>query len=82
MVPNSRGQQPMKVGAVLHSGSGVSCASETLVAEFKAHDDGIRIVHPMRKSATAKVSDGHEMSIQEQALLVHVILALSPCGIT
>lgn len=28
MVPNSRGQQPMKVGAVLDSGSGVSCVGE------------------------------------------------------
>lgn len=70
IVTNSRGQQPLKVGAVLESGSRVSCESEKLAARLKAHFDETQILSSVRKSAKAKVADGREMSIQDQTLLV------------
>lgn len=72
MVFNSRGQQPMKVGAVLDSGSTVSCASEKLAAKLGAYFDGIRVVHPSRKSPRDRVADGREVPIQEQTRFVSV----------
>lgn len=66
LVPNSREQQPKKVGAVLDRVSEVSCASEILAAKLGAQIDETQMIYPIQSSAKAKVADDYEMFNQEQ----------------
>lgn len=72
MLPDSREQESMKVGAVLRSRSGVSCASGKLATKLGTHFDQTQVVYPKRRGAKAKVADCCRMLIQEKTRVMHV----------
>lgn len=74
VVPNERGQQPMKVRAVLDSEAGVSCVSEKAARKLGDKVEGAQIVNPIRRSAKARVTERGELPIEQQTRAVGVTI--------
>ena len=74
IVPGHHGKGAMEVDAVLDSGSGISCISESLAKLLSRYVRGTQITFPFEGGRMAKVADGRRMPIAERTWRLQITL--------